>query len=260
MKLSKKNFLFLIIIITIFTLRSFLYADIGWLEYKSDHFLIYFHKDIPADYIKRVSEEAEGYYESIAENLGFDRYEGWIWDERAKLYIFKDAEEYRKDSLQSKWSGGSVTISSKVIKTYLWSEGFFEKLLPHELGHIIFRDFVGFNNNVPLWLDEGVAVLQEKTDIKFYTKTMRRIRIPIPMESLNRITAKTLIAPVLYYAQAASVVDYLLSKFDKEKFIKLCKYLKEGKRFIAALDSAYSFEDLNELDKAWLEYIRDFKD
>ena len=38
----------------------------------------------------------------------------------------------------------------------------FENVLTHELTHIIFREYVGFGWNVPLWLDEGVAMFMEK--------------------------------------------------------------------------------------------------
>ena len=37
-----------------------------------------------------------------------------------------------------------------------------QSLLPHELGHIIFREFIGLESNCPSWLDEGVAMYQEK--------------------------------------------------------------------------------------------------
>ena len=40
--------------------------------------------------IKTVEQMAESYYYEISENLGFTRYEGWTWDDRAKIYIIDD--------------------------------------------------------------------------------------------------------------------------------------------------------------------------
>ena len=54
-----------------------------------------------------------------------------------------------------------VQIKKKEISTYMWQEMLFDTILPHEMGHIIFREFVGYNKALPLWLDEGVACMQE---------------------------------------------------------------------------------------------------
>lgn len=255
----RRGIFFLCILIVVFLCDGLLYSEVNWQEYKTDHFIIYYHQEIPRDYIEQVATKAEGYYSSIAENLGFSRYEFWRWDKRAKIYIFKDAQEYRRETEQPYWSGGSVSMRRKIIKTYPWAEGFFDKLLPHELGHIMFREFVGFKGNVPLWLDEGVAILQEKSDIKNYSIMMKGLiqrTVPIPIEKLNNISERTLIVPAIFYTQSASVVDYLLSQFGKDRFIKFCKYLKDNQSLLKALGSAYNFRDLKELHEKWLEYLK----
>jgi hypothetical protein len=261
MRIIKRSavFLFIAIIIILNNYNYLLYCEVVWQEHSTNHFIIYYHKEIAEDYIKQVATKAEEYYHSIAANLGFNRYDFWLWDNRAKIYIFKDAGEYHNESNQPNWSGGSVLMRRKIIKTYPWVEGFFDKLLPHELGHIMFREFVGFKDNVPLWLDEGVAILQENSDIRDYSMVIKRLRRPIPIDKLHKIMTGTLIIPAIFYAQSASIVDYLLSQFGKENFVKLCKYLKDGKRFEEAIESAYHFKDLKELDQAWMEYLKSLK-
>jgi len=264
MQTLKISVIFLCIAITALITNCFLWGEVDWQEHSTDHFIIYYHKEIPQDYIKEVAAKAEEYYQSIAENLGFNLYEFWLWDNRAKIYIFKDAKEYRQEKpLKPYWSGGNVSVRRKIIKTYPWAEGFFDRLLPHELGHIMFREFVGFRNNVPLWLDEGVATLQEKADIKnnsIMMKKLLRKTIPIPISKLTRITQETLIVPEVFYPQSASIVDYLLSQFGKERFVKFCKYLKDGSLFEKAIASVYNFNDLIQLEKAWIEYLKNLKE
>ena len=58
-------------------------------------------------------------------------------------------------------------------KLYPDVNGFFDTLLPHELGHIIFRDYIGFTAAVPLWFEEGVAIYQEKAKRLGSNKTVK---------------------------------------------------------------------------------------
>ena len=61
----------------------------------------------------------------------------------------------------------------KKIISYTWSRGFLESLLPHEMAHLIFRDFVGFRGEIPLWLDEGIAQWAESFK-RDYVKTLAK--------------------------------------------------------------------------------------
>jgi hypothetical protein len=138
------------------------------------------------------------------------------------------------------------------------AEGFFHKLLAHELGYIIFREFVGQKTMLPLWLDEGVAVLQEE-EIDNYKKGVKqflKLDLLMPVEELNKINKETLILPGIFYAQSVSIVDYLLGKFGKKQFTRFCRCLRDGSRLEEAMAAVYRFKDLRELNQAWLEYLK----
>jgi len=132
-----------------------------WKEFRSSHFIIYY-KNAPRDMIETINETAEYYYQEITRNLGFYRHESWTWDKRAKIYIYRDSQDYVKTAKQMQWSHGAASAADKTIRTFPAAHGFFDSTLPHELGHIIFREFIGFNSFIPLWFDEGVAMYQEK--------------------------------------------------------------------------------------------------
>ena len=62
----------------------------------------------------------------------------------------------------------------------------------------------------------------------------------------------------LYYNESVNVVEYLISRFGKDNFVKLCKALKERKNFEQAVTEAYRvFKNLEDLNKNWLKYIKE---
>ncbi len=144
----------------IFGLTARADAADNWRKLNSSHFVIYY-KEAPLDFVKSVSETAEELYHEIPRNLGFIRYNGWKYENRVAIYIYNDHDDYTIDAKNMGWSSGHANIARKEIRTYPSAAGFFDSTLPHELAHIIFREFIG-NNPIPLWLDEGVAMYQEK--------------------------------------------------------------------------------------------------
>ncbi|MDD5043014.1 MAG: hypothetical protein PHV40_05065, partial [Candidatus Omnitrophica bacterium] len=105
---------------------------------KSKHYIIYY-QDAPAKYIRRLVREAERCYRDITGYLGFVRFDFWVWDNRCKIFLYPDAETYRSSTGALSWSRGHVRISTKEISTYIGQEMFFDTILPHEIGHIVFR-------------------------------------------------------------------------------------------------------------------------
>lgn len=234
-----------------------------WKALKSDHFIMYY-KDAKEDFVRKTIENAEAYYQSIAEELGFTRYNFWLWDNRAKIYIYNDAQDYQEKTGKPSWSGGVAYYHEKAIETYPQAQGFFQSLLPHELGHIIFREFIGTQNNAPVWLDEGVAMYQEKFRRKDLKKKLLKAieeKKLIPLNKLSEINimfVKDKEVVDLYYTEAISAVEYLITKFGKDNFVRLCKALKERKNFDQAIEESYRvFKNLEELDKLWLRYLKE---
>lgn len=257
-----------IIAITVIFLFCFTGNGVGkkykedWKEYRSHHFIIYY-KEAPRDFIKSVEEMAEYYYSEIASNLGFMRHESWSWDRRAKIYIYLDAEDYVNAARQASWSSGAAAMREKVIRTYPAAHGFFDSTLPHELGHIIFREFIGFKSRIPLWLDEGVAMYQEKAKRwganRAVAKTMEQDKfIPLGRLTTMRLYNDTPRETVnLFYAEAASIVYYMITELGQHKFVSFCRKLKEGEKFEDALHDTYiRFKDVDDLNDSWVYYLK----
>ncbi len=235
--------------------------DLKWQESRSAHFYIYY-KDVPMDFVKTVEESAENYYEETRRNLGFVRYEDWSFDQRAKIYIYRYQEDYVTSGSQAHWSNGSADARDKVIRTFPSAHGFFDSTLPHELGHIVFREFIGDDTKLPLWMEEGVAMFQEKAK-RWGTNKIVKTAIAekrfIPLEDLSnlRLNNNTDGAVIdLFYAEAASVIYYLITELGEYRFVQFCNNLKQGKAFNQALQSAYvRFDDIGDLNRAWVKYL-----
>ncbi len=231
-----------------------------WKESRSSHFLIYYNQ-APEDFVKNVALSAEEEYETIAQNLGFTRYEGWTWDQRAQIYIYDDQEHYM-GARNISWSHGMALVKEKVIRTFPTAAGFFDSILPHELGHIIFREFVGYKSKIPLWLDEGVAMYQEKAKRwganKLVTKALADGKF-LPLKELSQIILSDnsdQATVELFYAEAASIVYFMMTELGDYRFVNFCRQLKEGCRLDDAIHRAYArFENMNDLNDAWVKYL-----
>lgn len=232
-----------------------------WEELKGDHFVIYYQTE--DRFASEVLRKSESYYRNIGSDLGFTRYSNfWQWENRVKIYIYPDHEGYLKATNESAWSEGFVNYARKEIKSYAWSKGFLDALLPHEITHLVFRDYVGFKNDIPLWLDEGVAQWQEpakRAMVRQTTKSNLTAGKVYPFDEMTSFNLSMRYSEeiVAFYIQAASLVDFLISQYGSDSFITFCRQLRDGKGMNDALKFAYptSIRNQNDLEEKWKKYI-----
>lgn len=275
-----------IIFLALYAIRNTLYAFAqDWKETSSDHFIVFYGGE--EKFAKEVLHKAEGYYKRIASELGYPRYsEFWTWDKRVKIYIHPGHESFLRATGQPKWSQGVADYKRKEIISYAWSKNFTEQLLPHEMAHLIFRDFVGFRGEVPLWLDEGVAQWAEEPkreqvkavikklydddallsitdmmnlDIRKITENdkvyIRATRTKEDEPGVLFLSGDNLVST--YYMQAVSLVSFLIESFGSMSFADFCRELRDGKSFESALRAAYPshVRNLAEFELKWRQYI-----
>ncbi len=257
----------------------------SWREVRGDHFIVYYTQD--DKFAKDALDRSEVCYRRIALELGYPRYSDfWTWDKRVKLYIYPDHQSYLKSTNQPSWSHGMADYYAKEITSFAWSNNFLESLLPHEIAHLIFRDFVGFKGEVPLWLDEGVAQWSEEIRRDYVRKMIRKMYEDdglLSLENMMRIDLKEIRdmgkvyvlstytkdgqkAPLIlgaenlvniYYLQAVSLVGFLVEKYGSESFAAFCRQLRDGKSLGEALRFTYPthLENLGDLEVNWRKYI-----
>ncbi len=228
-----------------------------WQTTKSEHFIAY-SQEAPYGYVDELINNAENYYNGIVDDLGYRRFDFWSWDNRAKIYLYKDNTGYHSTGLAAEWSGAMVNIKKRTIITFVGQQGFFDSVLPHELTHIIFREFVGDKINLPLWIDEGVACSQEKSNLKERLKFAKNLvteGVYISLSKLNAIQGATLVVPNVFYAESASLIIFLLEDYGRDKFLDFSRGLRDGGDWQETLQNTYGFKDLNDMESKWKEFI-----
>ncbi len=228
-----------------------------WQTEKSQHFIVYYQED-PTGFVKELINQAEKYYNSIVDELGFRRFDFWSWDNRAKIYLYKDNASYLKDTRRAAWSGAMVSIKTRTIKTYINQNNFFDSILPHEMTHIIFREFVGERGDLPLWLDEGIASSQEKSSLANrmgIAKSIINQNNYLKFDDLIEIRDSALIVPYTFYAESASIIVFLIREYGNSDFLGFCRKLRDGEPWKEALLETYHFFNFGDMERAWKGYI-----
>jgi len=251
----------------LFFLAVFLCAPAAGAETKfekstSRHFEVYHEKGVAEDFVKEVIGFAEKYYEELTERLGFVRYDYWTWDDRAKIYVYADQASYLEDTGQPAWSGGLADYRAKSIRTFPRSAGFFDSLLPHEIGHIVFREVIG-SHSVPLWLEEGVACYLEPARRFGAGKAVQQAIEDgtfIPLERLNTMDVRTLSDDAqveLFYAESVSLLTFIVEEFGVDRFNRICDRVREGRSFERALQlTLFGVQRLEDLAEMWEDSLK----
>lgn len=235
-----------------------------WQTIKDRHFTVNYRPEVPEEFANTVMDSAEDNYRSVIDNLGISWHESWASEKPVLIYIYRDAQDYTQSGGQAGWSHGAALITTKTIRTYPSDEGFFDALLPHELGHIILREYIGLQTPVPLWFDEGVAMFQEKAKRVNASKFVKDAMLNGQFIALTQLSDMRLYMNSdrqqveLFYAESASVVNFLMNEFGRNRFLKLCEQLKASVSFNEAFSIAYpSIDTLENLNKKWVNNLRD---
>lgn len=240
-------------------MRLPVYAEVTssfWETDKSQHFIVNYQY-APSGYIPELIGMAEKYYNSIIEELGYRRFDFWSWDKRAKIYLYKESTDYIKDTNRVGWSGASVSVKDRVIKTFIGQKNFFDSVLPHEMAHIIFREFVGSKAVLPLWIDEGVACSQERSALKERLRVIRELLNEgayIEISKLSVLQDYSSIDPIIFYSESASLVAFLLKQYGSDRFLDFSRQVRDGVNWQEALFKSYTLENLNEFEDKWKKY------
>jgi hypothetical protein len=235
----------------------FIYASVAFAipfnELKGEHYIIYYTGE--RLYAENVMTRAEDYYDSICRRLGYVRYDNfWLWEKRCRIYIYASAQEYQKETHFPHWSGGHAVLAKRSIYSFIGRSDFLDGLLPHEVTHLMFTDYVGSESNVALWLHEGVAMSSEKIrSRKLFeiAKTQFSLGRYIPFQEITRIRTVSTMTDThmvaLFYAESLSAVTYLLKKYYSDRFIQFCRDIRDGNSLPHALERNYGQEGIKDL-------------
>lgn len=242
-----------------------LLAGDGMKPLPGDHFIVFFQEDEMA--ARDVLHQAERMYTRILRNLGHDRLENpWLGDRRCKIKIYRSREAFQSGAAKGvAWAEGLANPGLREIYVFNGAPNLMNSVLPHEITHMLFDDIVGHAENIPLWLNEGVALSQETgREEAFYPVARDHFATGthMPFEEMTKLRMATGLDEAkagVFYAQSTVTVNFLLRTFHEKKFLKFCSLLRDGSTVEEALKRVYAtdrvgtLKDLEEKVKRSLE-------
>ncbi len=233
-----------------------------WETLRGTHVLVR-HRNRPA-FAETVRVRAEALYRTMCGDMGLTRREDfWAWDRRATIVLYPDIETFRRETGSPAWAAGRANPTDRRIELVGESADVVATDLPHELAHLIFRDFLGEAAAVPLWLDEGVAQWLSRPAGGGLVSAGIASRVALAdltrMRTADLTDTSTALA---FYIQAASLVEFLVTTRGLAPFVTLCRHLRDGRALAEALRFTYprDIRTIESLEHAWLQWVETLPD
>jgi hypothetical protein len=187
----------------------------------------------------------------------------WAGTEKISVFVYAGADSYVALTGIPAWSAAFAVPDRRQIHCYPSPE--LQRILAHEMSHLLFTPFFDKGSPPPAWLNEGLAKVMEfsygqEGDTAFMNRhAFSRRSLPLgrlfafdyhhepsPPEAIN-----------LWYQQAASVAAYMTRRLPRASFTAFCAALRDGKPTDEALRSAYGFQvpDAAALERLWRESL-----
>ena len=213
-----------------------------------------FEVEAPTDAIaEKVAMTAERYRQELAiEWLGSALPN---WSQRCQVHV----------KVGQIGAGGATTFSFGGGHVYGWDmtvQGSLERILdsviPHEVSHTIFA--CHFRRPLPRWADEGAATLAEEDSEQRRQQKMAEEVLPttrrIPLRDLLQITEypKNMQHVLTLYAEGYSLVDYLVQKGGKKRFLAFMQDAHES-GWDAAFRQHYEESNVDAIEKKWSRWV-----
>ncbi len=133
------------------------------------------------------------------------------------------------------------------------------RVIPHEISHqITYQASQNPYNELPLWLDEGLAVRnQETTDIRLgpiLRDALEQDKL-IPLRALNSPFPLDESQAILSYAESESVVNYIVNAFRPQTLGNLVSSFKDGLSYDQAMQQVLK-ESIEDLENDWKSSLR----
>jgi hypothetical protein len=243
--------------------RSFVLPDPpvppGFQKTATRHFNVYAEQDEASAAFLELIENLHG-------NLMLDLapFSPWASDQKVSIFLFKSQETYRRVTGRPPWSGGASSVPKR--KVYVYESSELPGILAHELTHIYFDSFFLHGTTDPLWLSEGMATLVQ-VERGLSAPNWLRDNLSLlqdgegfPIDKFMNVTTTSGWNDDkvrLWYAQAYSLVRYMIRTQYRSSYYKFAAALRDGRPSAEALYRAYGapFTRLRALEIAWRHEI-----
>lgn len=204
-------------------------------------------------FVEELMAATQGALARLAEDTGAEL------ENPVSIYIYANSEDLRGSMIYpQEWTGGVAFTRYGIIAIGIapnindlqWGK----RVIAHELTHLVIHQ-VTFNpyNDLPTWLDEGLAMTSEGELGSTFTSALYRAEMEdalISVRSLSSPFSAYAEESALAYAQSYSLVDYLIANYGQQKMFELLNTFRQGSGYDEALTKVYGF-DMDGLDALW---------
>ena len=179
-----------------------------------------------------------------------------------QIYVYRNKTEMqpalpRKGETYERIIETLGTVVSPEIMLLLGSDPNVKQTLAHELSHMVVEQLTDNPySSIPRWLDEGLAMNAEgelpPKYVRILADAVRGDKL-LSVASLSSHPGDPWQVD-LFYAEAHSLVKFLVDTFGKEKLLELLQVFRQGSRVDTALKKVYGF-DVNGLEQRWRSAI-----
>lgn len=145
-------------------------------------------------------------------------------------------EQFRDITQSPEWAGGAFDGRIRVpVQGALQNEGELARVLSHEFTHALVWSLAP--RGVPLWLNEGIAVQFEGSDLARRREQVRSAPAPLPLTRLERsFESLSATEAGLAYAESAVAVHALIEHAGTPALTSLLGDIGRGMPFVEAFE------------------------
>jgi hypothetical protein len=226
----------------------------SWRSLTEGEVTIYWYEGNDA-FAQELMATAQQALERLVEDTGAEL------EKPAQLYIYADSGDLQGAMIYpQEWTGGVAftRYSTMAIGIAPNNINWGKDAIAHELTHLVIHQItLNPYNNLPTWLDEGLAMRSEGLLSPEFSTALSEA---IADDSL--ISVQSLCSPfsayageaILSYAQSYSLVEFLISSYGRDKMLGLLSTFRQGSGYDDALDRVYGF-DMDGLDSLWRDFV-----
>jgi hypothetical protein len=196
---------------------------------------------------------AQGALARLAEDTGAEP------EKPVGIYIYANSQDLRGSMIfPQEWTGGVAFTRYGIIaigiSTNQSALAWGKRAIAHELTHLVIHQMT-FNpyNDLPTWLDEGLAMTSEgELEARFVNAldSARAENSLISVRSLASPFSAYADESILAYAQSYKLVAFLIDEYGREKMFELLNTFRHGSGYDEALERVYGF-DMDGLNTRW---------
>ncbi len=226
----------------------------SWRSLTEGEITIYWYKGNDS-FAREIMLSAQQALAQLAEDTGAEL------EKPVKLYIYANAQDLREAMIYpQEWTGGVAFTRYGIIAIGIASDNLYwgKRAIAHELTHLVIHQMtLNPYNDLPTWLDEGLAMHTEGALGLEYTAYLNKAIAEgslISVRSLSSPFSAYAGQSYLSYAQSYSLVEFLIGKYGQAQMLELLLTFRQGSSYDGALEKVYGF-DMDALDTLWQDYV-----